>query len=34
MEENLGAAESLFQVVERACLELRAPLEAAHAELG
>jgi hypothetical protein len=33
IEENLGAAESLFQVVERACRTLRAPLEAALAEL-
>jgi hypothetical protein len=33
IEENLGAAESLFEVVEQACLALRAPLETAHAEL-
>src|SRR6185503_12913505 len=33
IEENLGAAESLFLVVERACRTLRAPLEAALAEL-
>ncbi len=34
LEENLAAAEALFQVVERACRIVHAPLEAALAELA
>jgi hypothetical protein len=34
LEDNLQAAERLFDVVEQACVRLRAPLDAARAEMG